>query len=191
MLVKKTSTSFITSIYRKPTFTGLYLSWNSFVPKSRKINLVKTLTNHALVICLKCKFDAELKQITNIFLVNYYHKSVILSSIILKISNFYGIKKFTFPKCPVYFQLAWIGTCSQFFANKILTSIMHCFNSIEVRTIFTTRSVFPFVHKDILPALQQILVIYCYKCQYNADCVGKAIQWLEIRIAQYSALTGT
>ena len=28
------------TIYRKPTFTGLYLSWDAFAPKSRKLNLL-------------------------------------------------------------------------------------------------------------------------------------------------------
>ena len=36
--------AFVTSIYRKLTFTGLYLSWHAFVPKSRKVNSIKWLT---------------------------------------------------------------------------------------------------------------------------------------------------
>ena len=36
--------AFVTCIYRKPTFTGLYLSWDAFAPKSRKVNLIKCLT---------------------------------------------------------------------------------------------------------------------------------------------------
>ena len=30
-----------TTVYRKPTFTGLYLRWDSFVPKQYKKGLVK------------------------------------------------------------------------------------------------------------------------------------------------------
>ena len=33
VLVEKSPSKFITSIYRKPTFTGLYLRWNSFSPR--------------------------------------------------------------------------------------------------------------------------------------------------------------
>lgn len=39
-------TTFLASVNRKPIFTGLHLSWDSFVPKFRKINLVKTLIVH-------------------------------------------------------------------------------------------------------------------------------------------------
>ena len=27
------------TVYRKPTFTGLYIRWDSFCPKKQKINL--------------------------------------------------------------------------------------------------------------------------------------------------------
>ena len=37
VLVEKEGTGFLTSVYRKPTFTGQYIRWNSFSPKSRKI----------------------------------------------------------------------------------------------------------------------------------------------------------
>ena len=36
--------NFIVPPYRKPTFLGLYLSWDAFATKSRKVNLIKCLT---------------------------------------------------------------------------------------------------------------------------------------------------
>ena len=36
VLVERCDSSFITLVYRKPTFTGLYLNWHSFAPKSRE-----------------------------------------------------------------------------------------------------------------------------------------------------------
>ena len=37
VLVERCDSSFLTSVYRKPTFTGLYLSWDSFSHRSRKL----------------------------------------------------------------------------------------------------------------------------------------------------------
>ena len=51
VLVEKFPSKFITSIYRKPTFTGQYLRWNSFSPRKRKTNLILRLTHWALAIC--------------------------------------------------------------------------------------------------------------------------------------------
>ena len=50
VIVEKSNTEFLTSVYRKPTFTGQYIRWDSFGPKSRKNNLIGTLVHRALII---------------------------------------------------------------------------------------------------------------------------------------------
>ena len=37
--------------YRKPTNTGRYMNWQSFVPLRYKLNLIKSLLHRAYVIC--------------------------------------------------------------------------------------------------------------------------------------------
>ena len=46
-LVNKIHTVFFTSLYRKPTFTGLYTNWSSLIPLNYKIGLIKSLINRA------------------------------------------------------------------------------------------------------------------------------------------------
>ena len=41
--VDKSEKQFQTSVYRKPTFTGRYMCWDSFAPSKRKTNLIETL----------------------------------------------------------------------------------------------------------------------------------------------------
>ena len=36
VLLERHDSEFLTSVYRKPTFTGQYLRWNSFIPQKRK-----------------------------------------------------------------------------------------------------------------------------------------------------------
>ena len=43
VLVERRSFAFVTSIYRKHAFIGLYVSWDAFAPKSRKVNLISQL----------------------------------------------------------------------------------------------------------------------------------------------------
>ena len=45
--VERTDVGLETSVYRKPTFTGQYLRWESFSPLKRKINLISTLVHRA------------------------------------------------------------------------------------------------------------------------------------------------
>ena len=68
--------SFLTSVYRKPTFTGLYLSWDSFASRSRKLNLIRCLSFRALNICCESKIEDELKVIKETFINNGYHEEV-------------------------------------------------------------------------------------------------------------------
>ncbi|CAF4980729.1 unnamed protein product, partial [Rotaria socialis] len=45
------SNLFSTSIYRKPTFTGLLLKWNSYVPHSYKVSAISSMIYRAIKIC--------------------------------------------------------------------------------------------------------------------------------------------
>ena len=94
------SFAFVTSIYRKPKFTGLYLSWDAFAPKSRKVNLIKYLTFRALKICSDNKFKSEFKQIRNLFLGNGYPEEVIVDPINKTVNKFRNnIRPFGPSKC--------------------------------------------------------------------------------------------
>ena len=94
VLVKKSPSKFITFIYRKPTFTGQYLSWNSFSPRKRKTNLILTLTHRALAICSPERLPLELDKIKFIILTNGYPEHVIKSFMAMKIKQFLALPKF-------------------------------------------------------------------------------------------------
>ena len=51
VLIDKTINGFSSSVYRKPTFTGLTMNFNSFAPFLYKINLIKTLIHRSYSIC--------------------------------------------------------------------------------------------------------------------------------------------
>ena len=156
VLVECYSFAFITSIYRKPTFTGLYLSLDAFALKSRKVNLFKCLTFKALKICSDNKIKSEFEQIKNLFLGNGYPEEVIVDTINKTVNKFRNnIKPFGPSKCPAYVKLPWIGSPYQLIANKFSSSVTHCYNAVMVQTIFTTWAAFPSIHKDVLPIFQQ------------------------------------
>ena len=51
VLVTRNAGSFCTSLYRKPTFSGLYSHFGSYMPDSYKKGLVYTLLHRAFVLC--------------------------------------------------------------------------------------------------------------------------------------------
>ena len=58
--IEKENGQFLTSIYRKSSFTSQYICCDSFGPSKRKINLIGTLVHRAPVICSISKLQQEL-----------------------------------------------------------------------------------------------------------------------------------
>ena len=85
VLVEKSNKKFLTSVYRKPSFSGQYNRWDSFGPKSRKNNLIGTLVHRALEICSPSKLPQEIDFIRSILYSNGYPENVISSRIKRKI----------------------------------------------------------------------------------------------------------
>ena len=74
--------SFTTTIYRKPTFIGLLLKWNSFVPHSYKISTISSMVCRAIRICSSYQLmHAEFEFILNLGLKNGYLLRFIYSQI--------------------------------------------------------------------------------------------------------------
>ena len=132
VLVERRDSSFLTSVYRKPTFTGLYLNWHSFVPKSRKLNLIRRHSYRTLKIPSDCKIENELKVIKDIFIVNGYPEEIIDVNIRYAVTRLKNTNKvFGPPKCSVYFRLPCVGSASQSFADKIAPSVYRCYHAVK------------------------------------------------------------
>ena len=115
VLVEKEGTGFLTSIYRKLTYTGQYIRSNSSSPKTSKISLIKTLVDKALMICSETKWGPELDKLKQLRIENGYPTDVILFCISQKLASLAAEKLLGPGKCPVYLKLPWIGNVSSKF----------------------------------------------------------------------------
>ena len=119
VLVEKSNDGFLTSVFRKPTFTGQYFRLDRFGHTKRKTNLIETLNVHrALIISSKSKLQHELENISSILRNNGYPESIIQTTISKKIALFIRKPKEGPQKCPVYLKLLRIGKISSNFKNK-------------------------------------------------------------------------
>ena len=186
MIVERCDYSFLTSVYRKPTFTWLYLDWHSFVPKSRKLNLIRCFSYRALNIRRDCKIENELKAVKDIFIDIGYSENVIDVNIRHTVTKFKNRNKvFGPPKCPVYLRLTWVCSASQLIADKIASSVYRCYHAIYLRPIFTTRPAFSSTSKDKLPIFKQSNSIYKFVCRCSSTYIGMTCQRLEVRVKQH------
>ena len=185
VLVHKNTSNFTISVYRKPTFTGSYMRWNSFAPSKGKCNLVKSLTHRAVKICSPNHLQGELSNIKEIFSNNDFPDHVINSCISNKMASMSAESKLGPSKCPIYARLPWKGRVSQQFERQIKSAVSSCFKAAELRIINITKSMFSHTHKDVLPSSTLSNIVYKYTCRCNDIYVGRTTQRLEKRIKQH------
>ena len=178
----------MTTIYRKPTFTGQYTRWDSFSARSKKINLIKSLTHRAVRICSPPELRAELDQVRSILLRNGYPASIV-DNVILHTKN--GIlpsttRTETRKPTLVYLTLPWKGTrTSTHFERKIKAHVSEAFPHCKAVVSFSSKAMFRGTIKDRNPTHQCSNLIYLFKCRCDKQYVGKTIQRLETRIGQH------
>lgn len=105
VLVERKVGLFITRIYCNATFPCLHTTWNSFVPKFLKVNLISTLVHHVWMNCSFCTFNQELEKIRCIFIDSAFPINVMKRAIERKIKRFKEPVVFGPSPRPVYLKL--------------------------------------------------------------------------------------
>ena len=184
VMVEKNDHEFVTSIYRKPTFTGQYIRWNSFFPMKRKTNFISTLVHRALVICSKSTLQNELSNIRSILINSSYPEAITNAVITKKINQFRRPTQLGPKKCPVYLHLPWLGNVSMTYEMQIKTAVKHSYFAVEPCIVYTTTQLLPAAKKD-LPALHQSNMVYQFLCHCDSRYVDRTSRRLQQRIKQH------
>ena len=189
VLVEKCHSNFITSIFRKPTFTGQYIRWDSFCDKRRKVNLIRTLAHRALNICSKSKLNQELNKITSLLIQNGYPQKLVTSLIKRKIEQHNeSIQPIGPKKCVAYLRLPYIGPAIEPFKHRVQQAVRKCYNAVKTRIIAISKPMLPIATKDVLPIQQKSNIIYQFNCGCGSSYIGRTSQSLAKRIQQHAPL---
>ena len=100
VLVEKTSSDVLTTVYRKPTFTGQYIVYDSYCSSQYKVNLVRNLVDRAKRICSSCKLQEELDFLWSVFVKNGYPEFLLQK--LLKVEQTTKAPMIGPARCPVY-----------------------------------------------------------------------------------------
>ena len=119
--------SFTSKVCRKPTFSGLCLSFYSYCPILYKINSIKTLLHRAYQLSSNCRFFTDEIDYLKMFFSNNGYPSNFLDSINKFINNLINRKpkSCTVERKTVYYYFPYFGPLSLELAeriNKILKS---------------------------------------------------------------------
>ena len=121
--VARHSNRFTTTVYRKKTFTGVYLNWTSLTSRKYKISLIRCLADRIWRICSEEEDrERELEKLKLILLRNEYPAEVIDKSILLyRASKSKPTEQEVDPEKPVkvFFKLPYVGKACDDYAFRL------------------------------------------------------------------------
>ena len=158
---------FVTSAYRKATFTGFFTSYESFVPTYQKRGLLHTLLHRSFSICCDFKtFHFEIDHLKTILIKNNYPLNFIDSCIKSFLNKLYTPKVVVpnVPKRNVFVKLPLLGSTSFQIRKKLQKLFSDKLTSCNLKIVFTSpvrvKSFFTF--KDKLPKMLLSGLVYKY-----------------------------
>ncbi|CAF3620444.1 unnamed protein product [Rotaria socialis] len=181
------SNLFSTSIYRKPTFTGLLLKWNSYVPHSYKVSAISSMIYRAIKICSSySSMHIEFEYIQNLALKkkNDYPLKFVQNQIKKTLNrHFEGLNKISnetltkpdeldnkeMKKEQVFIDLPFIGIETKMLGKKIIDLAKYIRPDLHIQPIprpppaITTF----FPQKDKINKNAQSNIVYSISC---SDC---------------------
>ena len=190
---------FETSVFQKPTFTGLFTNSHSFIPSQYKCNLISFLVHRLYNICSNYEnFQAQLESLRQILNRNSYPTRLFDSCVrtfLDKVSQPKPIVH-SVSKKVLYFSLPYTGKHSLQIRTQISRLCSSAYPHLNIRFVFrpTLRLSHLFSFKDKTPKALRSCVVYSFKCRCcSASYLGQTVRHLHTRVSEhlgFSALTG-
>ena len=191
MLINRNDGVIKTSVYRKPTFTGVYTHFHSFLPSMYKLGLLSTILFRYFSVCSSYwLFHLEVLEFKKIFLRNGYPPKFIERCIYKFLDKIFRKKVIyqTVPKREFLITLPYLGPLSE----KTLRGFRNIFkNTIKmgkINVVFRTKRRISHLlrFKDTVPSFLESHIIYHFKCpSCNAGYVGETRAHFKTRSCQH------
>ena len=127
--------TFTTSVYRKPTFNGVYIHFDCFLPSTYKFGTVYTLAYRCFRICSSwTKLHNELVCLNETFLKNGYPEDFINKCFKKFMNNRHVVKEttLTVEKKPLVLVLPYLGSISLQTTTKWKKSLKNILNCCKL-----------------------------------------------------------
>ena len=188
--------SFSTSVFRKPTDTGLGMNYLSFTQSTYKTNSILTLLHRCFTICSSLQlFNKEVQFLHKFYLANRFPSHVFWRCV-RKFRN--GIsnprRSFNVPKQIQYVSLPFIGHVSYNIRKQLQQLFKLHFPQINVRIVLSNKSTIGslFPTKDRIPNELCSNVVYLYKCnsdECHSSYVGSTSRRLHTRVSEHRGIS--
>ena len=188
-----------TSIYRKPTFTGLLSKFDSFTPMKYKENLIATLIHRGYRLCSSFQaFDNENNFLKSVLTKNGYPLPLIEKLICKVLNKLYVpsgqeiLPRHDVPRAIVYFSTHFLGTVSKTVSKKLHTLMGDFYPQVALRVVYSDCNTIGnrFNFKDKVSKLCMSNIVYKYTCEFCKEFyIGKTCRQFRNRIREHQGLT--
>ena len=195
VLVTRIGNAFSTSLYRKPTSSGLYSHYKSYMPDSYKKGLMYTLLHRAFVLCNSCdKFHEEVVFLKEIFIKNCYPSFFVDKCVKIFLDKKYLPKKdnFDVQQKELSICLPFLGKESLELKSKLIRFASKYFPTCRIKVIFKCNNRLRnfLVFKDRIPHSVRSHLLYRYTCNScNAIYIGKTRRHYLVRIFEHLGIS--
>jgi len=196
LFIIKTDVKLDITVYRKPTHSGVYTHFASFLPTRLKRQLVVTLLERAYKICSGYELlHREFEDLKRLLMRNGYNEDYILSIINSFMSSKYNHnqgKRFGPDKYKIFISLPYIGEASE----KIRGNINSCLSQMKCGGIQLvlidkfSRVGDWFQAKDRQPLRLVNGVVYKIACSCGCFYIGETGRCLQTRFDEHCKTTG-
>ena len=194
---------FTTTIYRKPTFTGLMTNWNSFVPFSYKKASVVSMIQRALSVCSTYSLlDIELNKVRYYCQLNGYPRGFVDTLIGIGLTKYLNRNNNDQSDLPVagcakqrlFVEVPYIGNHTESIKKKIQHLTGSIRPDLDVRFVAkpprAVQTFFP--TKDPVPKHLQSNTVYATTCKECGDTyVGMTKRQTVTRLCEHGAPKNT
>ena len=190
------SIKFITSIYRKPTFSGIYLNFKSHAPTKYKSGLINCLLYRIYYLCSNWDIiHREINNIKAILLKNKYPLNFIDNCVRIFLKNIFitsSRKEDIASKKEFTIILPFLGKQSNIIKTKLNKLFSELYPTARLKIIWTCGikigSYFKF--KDVIPTHIRSLVVYKFTCSgCNTTYIGKTKRHYKIRMCEHLGIS--
>ena len=155
VLVTRENDNFYTSVYRKPTFSGLYTNYESYISDNYKKGLIYTLLFRIFTLCIDWhKFDDEVIFLRDTLRKNLYPCYFIDKCIKIFLSKqLRPTKIVSEPKKEFKICLPFLGNYSNEIKKKLSSLVSRHLSGVKVTVIWKSQNIIRnfFSFKDKLP----------------------------------------
>ena len=187
--------NFVTSIFRKPTFSGVYLNFKSHAPLIYKKGLITCLLHRIYTICSSWEqIHNEINHLKCVLIMNKYPYKLINNSILIFLDKVFvkRPKPDTVPKRQFTICLPFLGTETLSVKRKLKKLFSTVFPAYDIRIVLSSGiKIGSFLNfKDKLSFKVRSFVVYKFTCgECNVTYIGKTKRHLKVRMCEHLGIS--